>query len=83
MFQKLPVNGFKWVKQKKLSKFNKDFIKNYDENSSKRYFLEVNIDYPKKNYLIFIKIYHFLPERKKKNKVEKLIYSIENKMLFT
>ena len=26
--QKLPVNGFKWVKQKKLSKFNEDFIKN-------------------------------------------------------
>ena len=59
MFQKLPVNGFKWVKQKKLSKFNKDFIKNYDENSSKQYFLEVNIDYQKKNYVIFIKIYHF------------------------
>ena len=29
MFQKLPVNGFIWVK-KELSKFNEDFIKNYD-----------------------------------------------------
>ena len=28
MSQKLPVNGFKWVKQKMLSKFNEDFIKN-------------------------------------------------------
>ena len=28
MSQKLPVKGFKWVKQKKLSKFNEDFIKN-------------------------------------------------------
>ena len=28
MSQKLPVKGFKWVKQNKLSKFNKDFIKN-------------------------------------------------------
>ena len=27
MSQKLPVNGFKWVKEKKLSKFNEDFIK--------------------------------------------------------
>ena len=27
MSQKLPVNGFKWVKKKKLSEFNKDFIK--------------------------------------------------------
>ena len=31
MSQKLPVKGFKWIKQKKLSKFNEDFIKNYDE----------------------------------------------------
>ena len=31
MCQKLPVNGFKWVK--KLSKFNKRFIKSYNENS--------------------------------------------------
>ena len=28
MSQKLPVNGFKWVKQKMLSKFNEDFKKN-------------------------------------------------------
>ena len=28
MSQKLPLKGFKWVKQKKLSKFNEDFIKN-------------------------------------------------------
>ena len=31
MSQKLPVNGFKW--KKNVSKFDKDFIKNYDENS--------------------------------------------------
>ena len=30
MSQKLPVNGFKWVK--KLSKFDQRFIKDYDEN---------------------------------------------------
>ena len=28
MSQKLPVKGFKWLKQKKLSKFNEEFIKN-------------------------------------------------------
>ena len=39
MSQKLPVNGFKGVK--KFSKFDERFIKNYDENSDKRYFLEV------------------------------------------
>ena len=36
MSQKLHVNGFKWIKQKKLSKFNEDFIKNYNENSTKK-----------------------------------------------
>ena len=30
MSQNLPVDDFKWVKQKELSKFNEDFIKNYD-----------------------------------------------------
>ena len=39
MSQKLPVNGFEWVIN--LSKFDERFIKNYDENSDKGYFLEV------------------------------------------
>ena len=39
MPKKVPVNGFKWVKQEKLSNFNKDFIKNYDKSSDKGYFL--------------------------------------------
>ena len=45
MSQKLPVNGFEWVKL--LSKFDERFIKNYDENSDKGYFLEVNVEHPK------------------------------------
>ena len=64
MSQKLPVKGFKWVKKKKLSEFNKGFIKKYDEDSSTGYFIEVDIDYPK-NYIIFIKIYHFYPKEKR------------------
>ena len=78
MSQKLPINGFKWVKQKKLSKFNEDFIKNYDENSNKGYFLEVDIDYPKELFNLH-KDLPFLPESKKVNKVEKLICDIEDK----
>ena len=62
--QKLPVKSFKWVKQKKLSNFNEEFIKKYDEDCNKGYFLEVDIDYSK-NYLIFIKIYHFHPKEKR------------------
>ena len=31
---------------KDSSQFNEDFIKNYNEESNERYFLEVNIQYP-------------------------------------
>ena len=46
MSQKLPVNGFRWVHD--VSRFNEDFIKNYNENSDVGYFLEVDVQYPKK-----------------------------------
>ena len=78
MSQKLPVNDFKWIKKEELSKFNEDFIKNYDENGNTGYFLEVDIDYPKELFN-FHKDLPFLPERKKVEKVEKLICSIEDK----
>ena len=64
MSQNLPVIGFKWVKQKNILKFNEDFIKNYDENSNKRYFIEVGIDYLKELFNLH-KDLPFLPERKK------------------
>ena len=63
---------------KDLSHFKEDFIKNYDENSDIGYFLEVDIDYPKKLFNLY-KDLPFLPERKKVNKVEKLICNIEDK----
>ena len=44
MFQKLPVDRFKW---KKSSQFNKKFIKSYAEDSNKGYILEVDVEYPK------------------------------------
>ena len=46
MSQKLPLNGFEWVEE--LSQFNENFITNYDENSNEGYFLDVNVEYPKK-----------------------------------
>ena len=46
MFQKLPINGFKWVSD--LSRFNENFIKSHNENSYIGYFLEVDVEYPKK-----------------------------------
>ena len=78
MSQILPINGFKWVKKSRLSRFNEMFIKNYDENSDKGYFFEVDIDYPKKLFNVH-KDLPFLTEKKKVNKVEKLIFSIEDK----
>ena len=76
MSQKLPTNSFKWVED--LFQFNESFIKNYDENSDIGYFLEVDIDYPKRLFNLH-KDLPFLPERKKVEKVEKLICSIEDK----
>ena len=78
MSQKLPVRGFKCVKQKNLSKFNEDFIKNYDEDSNKGDFLEGDIDYLKELFNLR-KDLSFLSKRKNVQKVEKLICSIENK----
>ena len=43
--QKLPVNDFKQVED--LSPFNEHFIKNYDQNSNKGYFLAADVEYPK------------------------------------
>ena len=68
----------KWIEKSRLSRFNDIFIKNYNENSDKGYLLEVYIDYPKKLFDLH-KDLPFLPERKKVNKVEKLICSIEAK----
>ena len=81
--QKLPVNGFEWVEV--LSQFKENFKKNYDQNRDKGYFLEVDVEYPKKSYLIFIEIYHFyLEERKSENLISLFVPFITKKtMLFT
>ena len=76
MSQKLPVSGFKWVKNK--SKFNESFIKNYDENSNNRYFFEVNVEYPKMLFNLH-KDLSFLPEREKMEKCGKLVCNIKDK----
>ena len=76
MPKKLPVNGFKW--ENDLSRFNENFIKNYNENSDVGYFLEVDTEYPK-HLWSFHKDFPFLPKRKKIKNVEKLVCSIEHK----
>ena len=54
-FKKLPLNGFKW--QRNVSKFDEEFINNYDEDINKVYIIEVDVEYPK-DYVICIEIYH-------------------------
>ena len=78
MSQKLPVYGFKWGEKSRLSIFNERFTKKYNENSDIRYFLEVDIDYPKDLFNLH-KDFPFLPERKKVIKCEKRICSKEDK----
>ena len=45
MSRKLPVDGFKQIKR--LSEFDGRFVKNFDENRDKGYFLEVDVEYQK------------------------------------
>ena len=81
MFQKLPVNGFKWIKN--VSKIDEDFIKNYDEEGDIGYFFELDVKYPRNLVNLNIDL-PFLPERMKINKCSKLICScmIKISMLF-
>ena len=41
MSQKLPVNGFKWIKN--VTEIDETFIKNYDEDRDKGYIFEVDV----------------------------------------
>ena len=70
MSQKLPVNNFEWVKD--TYQFSKDFIKKYNEESDKGYFLEVDVPDLNKLHEIHNDL-PFLPERIKNEKVEMLV----------
>ena len=81
MSQKLPANGSGWVK--KLSECNsieldERLIKNYDENSEKGYFIEVDVEYSK-NLLNLHMDLPFLPERNKSKKFNKLPCKISDR----
>ena len=76
MLQKLPVNNFEWIKD--TSQFNEDFIKNYNEESDKGYFLEVDVQYLEKLHELHNDL-PFLSKRIGIEKVEKLIASLHHK----
>ena len=75
MSQVLPVDGLEWVED--LSQFKEDFIKNYDENSNKGYFLEEDVEYLKKLFNLHSDL-PFLPKRKKIRKCNKLLCNIQD-----
>ena len=58
-----------------MLKFNKDFIKNYDEDSDKGYIFEVDVEYPKYLHVLYSDL-PFLPERMKINKCSKLVCNL-------
>ena len=76
MSQKLPVNNFQQIAD--TCQFNEDFIKNYNEESNKGYFPEVDVQYPEKQHDLHNDL-PFLPERMKTEKVEKLVANLHDK----
>ena len=76
MSQKLPVNGFEWVEERSQSK--EDFIKNYEEDINKGYFLEVDVEYPKNLFSLYSHL-PLLPERNKIKECNKLFCNIHDK----
>ena len=72
----MPVNDFKWVEIE--SRFNEAFIKGFNEDSNEGHFLKMMFNILK-GYMTFSMIYLFLPDRKKFEKVEKLLSNLNNK----
>ena len=64
MSQKLPANNFELIKD--TSRFNEDFIKNYNEESDKGYFLELNAQNLEKLY----ELYNYLQFSRGRMKIE-------------
>ena len=52
MSHKLPLKNFPWMKD--TSQFNEDFIKNYNEENDKGYFIEVDVRYNEKLHQLII-----------------------------
>ena len=79
MSQKLLVNNFEWIED--TCQFNKDFVKNYNEESDEGYFLKVDVQYLEKLHELYNDL-PFLPGRMKIEKVEKLVPNLHDKTEF-
>ena len=76
MSQRLSVDGFK--QEENIHQFNECFIKNYNANSGKDYFFEVDVEYPKNVFNLHTDL-GFLPEKNKTKKCNKLVCHIQDK----
>ena len=76
MLQKFPVNNFKWIKY--IFQFDEDFMKNYNEESEKWCFPEVDVQYLEKLHELH-NDFTFLPERMKIAKFEIQFTNLYNK----
>ena len=74
MSQKLPVNNFEWIED--FFQLNEDFIKNFNEESDKGYFLKVQ--YTEKLHDLNNNL-PFLLERMKIEKVENFVANLHGK----
>ena len=79
MLQNILVIYFKWTKD--AAQFNKDFIKSYNEESDKWYFLKVDVQSTKKLRELYNDL-PFLPKIMKIAKVEKLVVSLHDKSAY-
>ena len=77
MSQKFPVNGFEWVEE--LSQINDEFTRNYDEDSNKGYFLEVDVEYPKNLLNLHGDLHFYLKEIKLKNPISLFVAHMTKK----
>ena len=63
---------------KSNSQFNEGFIKTYNEECDKGYFLEVDVQYPEKLHELHYDL-PFLTKRMKIEKVERLVANLHDK----
>ena len=78
--QTFPVDGFKLIEN--TSQVSKHFIENYNDDSDKGYFLEVDVQYSETYYGLHNDL-SFLPERMIIGKLEKLVVSLHDKKEYT
>ena len=76
MSQKILVNIFEWIEYS--SQFNKDFVKNYNEESDEGHFTEVDVQYSERLLELHNNL-PFLHERMKIDKAGNFVVNLHDK----